>query len=142
MKKVIKHKTIKIMSAGHYFVPPNQKKMLKLIKIVVVSTIILCILFVSFSYCGDCYFHISFLFLTSWLFKKSSCGDWKFTLQGWGFDFLYFHRALSYELHCWCRRRSRKKKAWVFSTTIRERDKKNAEYHSGDYQDKNGKCLN
>ena len=35
-----------------------------------------------------------------------------------------------------------KKKAWVFSTTIRERDKKNAECHSGDYQDKNGKCLN
>ena len=57
--------------------------------VAVVSTIIFCVLFVSFSYCGDCYFHISFLFLTSWLFKKSSCRDWKFTLQGWGFDFLY-----------------------------------------------------
>ena len=37
------------------------------------------------------------------MFKKSSCGDWKFTLQGWGFDSFYFHRALSYKLHCSCR---------------------------------------
>ena len=40
---------------------------------------------------------LSFLFLTSKLFKKSSCGDWKFTLQGLGFNFLY-HRTLSYKL--------------------------------------------
>ena len=62
---------------------------------VVVSNIIFWVLFVLFSYSWTYYKQLSILWRHRFVNKqKSSSGEWTLTCNGWGIDFLSFHRAL------------------------------------------------